>query len=950
MNSLYLIAIALIFVASFFLIFRNFKLSLYVLLTLSVLLHKELFSFYRWDLMPVRLFMLALFFVGIVKTYFYVVKHGGIKSLLPYIKDPFIALLLLIWLTRGLSIIFSKNLQASIFLFGFFTTTIVLGIYLYLTFKDSPAELFKYLRFFIYLVFALTIFGYFQLFYFSKTTQVIGAMWPVPGKIPRVGSTFWDVNHYGALIAALIPILFSFILFGKNKKLRILDVLILISYLASLLLTNSRTAWMLAGFSFMFFVTIILIRKFGAKGILYILLAITLVSAPFIYEYNQKKSSFRRMVRDAFHYRIDSFDSHFMLLEGTYQVFEKYPFLGGGYGSFFEHFSKTKIAAEFFTRDTAALTNRVPAHTIWGESLSETGIFGTVPFVIFLLLALIVPLYVFFKGENKEQRFLGGMISSILFGWYLAGVFYSYNSEFFWILVFSYFIWGVGTVGKDWFKKVLEHFLTDNKVIFYGILTVGALLIFSGLGKNYLIPWDEAIYAKVAKNMVANNNYMVPHWDNLSKGWYEKPPLYMWMMSVPMRLIGFNSWSARLPSALFGLLTIVLVYLLAKKLFNKTTAFISSLALMTTVHFLYYSRASMLDVTTTFFITLALVLYWKAKESEKYLYWVLSGLFIGVAVMVKGVVGFLPFLVVAVYEIVLYIFFKQRFSKKLFLSYFLTFFSALIIAGPWHFAMYKMFGKEFIDKYVLYHVWDRATTVIEDKGNPFYWYLIVMKVSMRIWFVALLGALPYFLFKSYKKDKKHVFLLVWAVVIFLFFSIAKSKLVWYIIPIYPVVSIMVGAFSDRVLNFVMEKRKELNNRMFKIFAVFSVFVFSLFYLFWNREMVYTSDLNGPQAKLLILKDKLFGSDQLVYLDRIEIPTALFYTDGPFIVIDANFKDKSRIPMVDEDEPLVVISKKGRYETTVPGYTKNPKIVKEYDPWVLWYISPETRELLISADD
>ena len=54
-------------------------------------------------------------------------------------------------------------------------------------------------------------------------------------------------------------------------------------------------------------------------------------------------------------------------------------------------------------------------------------------------------------------------------------------------------------------------------------------------------------------------------------------------------------------------------------------------------------------------------------------------------------------------------------------------------------------------------------------------------------------------------------------------------------------------------------------------------------------------------------------------------------------------------MVGDDEPLVVISKKGRYEETVPGYTKAPKIVKEYDPWVLWYISPETRELLISGD-
>ena len=168
--------------------------------------------------MPVRIFMLALFFVGIIKTYLYTIKHGGIKSLIPYIKDPFIALLLLIWLTRGLSIVFSKNLQASIFLFGFFTTIVVLGIYLYLTFKDNPNELFKYLRFFVYLVFILTLFGYFQLFYFSKTSQVIGAMWPVPGKVPRVGSTFWDVNHYGALIAALIPILFSFILFEKIRN------------------------------------------------------------------------------------------------------------------------------------------------------------------------------------------------------------------------------------------------------------------------------------------------------------------------------------------------------------------------------------------------------------------------------------------------------------------------------------------------------------------------------------------------------------------------------------------------------------------------------------------------------------------------------------------------------------------------------------------------------------
>lgn len=946
MNYLYFLIIFLIFISSYVLILKNFKFSLYVLIVLSVMLHKELFSFYRWDLMPVRIFMLALLFAGITKTYLYVVKSGGIKSLLPYLKDPYILTLILIFLTRALSLIFSKNLRASIFLLGFFATIVVLGIYLYLTFRDNPKELLSYLKFFTYVVFALTLFGYYQLFHFYRTGGVIGSMWPVPGKVPRVGSLFWDVNHYGALLSALIPVIIISFVDTKNKKEKVLNVVMFLSFSASLLLTNSRTAWMIAGFSAIFFFTILLIKKFGAKGILYIFLAMVLITTPFLVEYSKKKSNFRRYVRDAFHYRIDSFDSHFMLLTGSLQIFEKYPYLGGGYGSFFEHFSKTKIAPKFFTRDTAALSGRVPAHTIWGESLSETGVIGTVPFISFLLFSFLSPLCVFFKDSNKKNAFVGGLMSSVVFGWYVAGVFYSYNSEFFWLLIFSYFIWGIGVIGKDWIKKIIQFIFVNESVMFSIILILSGLLIFVGLGKNHLIPWDEAIYAKVAKNMLVNKEFIVPHWDSLNKGWFEKPPLYMWMMSGFMSFLGFNSWAARLPSAIFGFFTVLLVYIIAGKFFNKTSAFISALALVTTVHFLYYSRASMLDVTTTFFITLSLYLYWGANENKKVYLWILSGVSTGLAVMVKGVVGLLPLLIIGIYELLLVLVFKEKLNRNKLASYFLMFLSLVTVALPWHLVMYQKFGMSFINKYLLYHVWDRATMAIEDKGNPFLWYLTVMKVSMRIWFVALLGALPFTVFKSFKKDKKSVFLLVWALSIFLFFSSAKSKLVWYIIPIYPAVSVMIGTFSEQFLGFLMKKIRIFNNVYFKFLALSFVLIFSLFYLYLNREKAYPSDLNGAPAHLLMQKDKIFGEDITVYLDRIESPTALFYTDGPFVLTDVNVNEPGRVPEVSEDEPLVVISKKGRYSEKVPGYSKKSKIVEEFDPYYLWYVPSESGAFIL----
>jgi 4-amino-4-deoxy-L-arabinose transferase-like glycosyltransferase len=948
MIILEILAILGIFVLSYFLILRNFERAFFVLLILSVLLHKELFSFYHWDLMPVRAFMLALFCAGLTKAYIWFVTDRDIEKAKAVFKDPMLILLILLWVTRGVSIVFSRNLQASLLKFGFFTTVVALAVYMINHFKYDSEKVLKYIKFYIFIVFGLTLFGYLQYFIYSRFDVIIGAFWNIPGNLPRVGATFWDVNHYGALLAALLPVLGVLILLkgnelGLKKSLvkKLPYTLMFISLLATLLLTSSRTAWMIDFFAFVIFIMILFVRRVGPKGIAYVLGAMLIISIPFLKEYSVKSSPFRAKIKQYFHYRMDSFDSHMLLLTGAVQIFEQYPVLGGGYGSFFEHFSKTEIAPTFFGRDPVAFNTRVPAHTIWGELLSETGMIGISIYSLMSMLITGVLLYGALKLKDPSKYLMSAAMGATFMGWMIAGVFYSYNSEFFWILFFLFFIYGMGVFDNKFdLKKVFDSLITSKKTFPLVLIVLCLVLIFGGLGTNHLIPWDEAIYAKIAKNMAATGDFIVQRW-KLQTDWYEKPPLFMWFMAASIKLFGITSWAVRLPSAIFGMSTVLLVYKFGKRLFNKTAGFISAFGLLTTVHFLYYSRASMLDVTATFFITLSLYLYYLARYEKNSKAWWFSGASIGLAVMTKGVVGLLPYPIIGLSELYLLASREFGWSKELIKSYLKMVGTSLLVFMPWHLAMWRIFGSGFINTYLGYHVWDRATEAIEDKGNPFFWYVIVLRVSMRLWFIDLLATVPFAIKRILQRNNKVIFLSIWAVFVFLFFSVAKSKLVWYIMPMYPALYLLIGHFVERVINYVMEGWPRFNSTYFKSLAIFSIVLVVITYLFTIKELVYTSDLTGSPARLLKMKDANFGVESTVYIDRLEEPLALFYTDGPFNIVDFRPDRIDRVPVVPYEDTLILVTKKGRYAEDVIGYDHGSKVVQEDGDWILWYF--ESRE-------
>ncbi len=934
-----------IFVVGLYAVIRDWRFFIYILLFFSVFLHKELFSLYKWDLMPIRFLMAAVsVFVSFtaIRKLLWLFKRRKLltgdvlaqkAAVLELLHDPFIVFLSLLWLVRLISLLFSADTTSSITLFAFFTTIYFGGLFVYVKLKKSTTDSLRFINFYIFIGLLLCLFGFVQLFVHYSYGLTIGSLWAIPKHLPRVGSIFWDVNHFGGFIASLLPLCAVQALTSHTLKAKAYNLFCILSFTVILFLTNSRTSWMLMAISVVVFLFLLVYKKLKVKGILLGLVIALFVAGFFVYSYSIKDSEFRLVVKNYFHYRLDSFDSHFLLLRGASQVFEKHPIFGGGYGSFFEQFKKTEVSSLYLSRDPAGLITKVPAHTIWGEVAAETGILGLGVFILLFILLVSVPLYNFLVSSYHKDYLIHGAIVASIVGWFTAGIFYSYNSEFFWFVLILYLAYSASTYFKlenkpldlQAFKRMISYIEQKFNAGFIFLALISFTLIFINLGKHTFITWDEAIYAKIAKNMVESGDYLRLRW-LMDKTWFEKPPLYFWTTALFMKIFGITELAARLTSAIAGFGTVLVTTYFAKRAFGKSVAYLSGLILLTTFQFLYYSRAAMLDVTVTFFMVCALTIYFlRARNTTTLL---LSGVFVGLAAMTKGVVGFLPLLIIFMFEVSHAYFDEIGFKKALknsVINSSIIFLFSLIIFLPWHLYMFSIYGPRFIDNYFIYHVLQRATESIEDKGRPFFWYLIVLKVSMRIWFILLI---PTFIFSSLlvcvrriperlglflsKQEKLGiVYLLIWASVTFLFFSLPVSKLIWYIIPIYPVLAIICA------VGFIFSVKsiyKILPVGVFKditYISAFALVLIGLTYFYIERKKVYTDNLTFPQVSVILKSNGRFPNDT-VRIDKVDYPLMYYYRKGPYT--PTRFKEiKAQMALLPPGSRLVFITSERRYQ-------------------------------------
>ncbi|MFA4905987.1 MAG: glycosyltransferase family 39 protein [Candidatus Margulisiibacteriota bacterium] len=277
---------------------------------------------------------------------------------------------------------------------------------------------------------------------------------------------------------------------------------------------------------------------------------------------------------------------------------------------------------------------------------------------------------------------------------------------------------------------------------------------------------DEATIAAVAGEMVEDGDVVTMHYNH--RPWFHKPPLYVWLAALCLKLFGWSEFAVRFPSLLFGLGTIFLIFRLGKLMFEDESALYAALMGLTSLLLIILSRTGFVDTPLVFFITLAFYSY---VRNWSPLFFISCAL----AVLSKGLLGAaIPFSVVFIDLVI------NKRLKPASMNWALGILNSalfIMIAAPWWIAEYRIHGAIFLEKMFGKFTWSIYTTTLQEHSGPLYFYILVI----------LVGFFPWSFFFPYAawKRKGNSLLWLWFLVVFLLFSFAQTKIPGYILPLFP---------------------------------------------------------------------------------------------------------------------------------------------------------------------
>jgi len=332
-----------------------------------------------------------------------------------------------------------------------------------------------------------------------------------------------------------------------------------------------------------------------------------------------------------------------------------------------------------------------------------------------------------------------------------------------------------------------------NKALFWIMLGLTTFTIFFNLGAFPLLDPDETVYAETPKEMIAFDDFVSPR--IYGEYWYDKPPMYYWLVAASFKIFGINEFAARFPSALFGVLCVWLAYWAGKKFFSQTIGIVSALVLTTSIEYFYVAKAAVTDTTLTLFLTAALVSF---LDKKYYLFY----LFAALATLTKGPIGLLfPGAI-----IFLYLLATKRWHELKNMKLPVGVVIYALVALPWYMIMYQIHGAVFLDTFIGYNNITRFTMAEHANTSSWYFFVPVLIIGFFPW-TALLGqAVRASLLERGNQARTLLFLNIWAFFIFIFFSISSTKLVTYILPMYPPIALLVGWYLGGWLEGEQQKK------------------------------------------------------------------------------------------------------------------------------------------------
>ena len=423
-----------------------------------------------------------------------------------------------------------------------------------------------------------------------------------------------------------------------------------------------------------------------------------------------------------------------------------------------------------------------------------------------------------------------------------------------------------------WLKSQPKNYLLTLGLSILWLCLLAWLAFFCNLGNIGLIDETEPLFAEAARQMLETGDWVTPYFNGETR--FDKPPLIYWLMAIAYHIVGVNEWAVRLPSAIsattlmcFGFYTLYRyghhnlsdqISTSNKKslMIQLLIAWIGGAMIALNPETIAWGRIGVSDMLLTGCMCSALLAFFMGyasqstnnyisklnqiqpqknnripqpknllsatknntstfKKSTKFNHWYFAFyILIALAILAKGPIGIiLPILIITSFLLYVGRFFQVWQEIKILRGSLII----LTITLPWYILITLSHGQDYINTFFGYHNFERFTRVVNHHGAPWYFYFLVVLIGFAPWSIYLpLGmAKTKFWQRNYwqrqpRNQQLGLFAFFWFICIFIFFSVAVTKLPSYVLPLMPAAAILVGIFwSEIIVNGALVPKKSV---------------------------------------------------------------------------------------------------------------------------------------------
>jgi len=342
---------------------------------------------------------------------------------------------------------------------------------------------------------------------------------------------------------------------------------------------------------------------------------------------------------------------------------------------------------------------------------------------------------------------------------------------------------------------------------------VAALATLPGLGVGTLWDNSETAYGEVAREILISHDWVVMHLNGAA--WYVQPPLYFWIAALFGKAWGVSELSLRLPSALATIAMAAAVGYVLARVASGRAAILAATILSTALMQAVLGRLAIMDALLDFAVALAILAWFGALRSGDGRWWYGGWIALAAGTLAKGPVALVTTLLV----IVPWTLWTRRVGRRIVVPpvrhwvFGLGMFGLLLL--PWAVALYRVAGPTAFDEMILHYTVGRYLGTIENQSGPIWYYVPVVILGFFPWFAFLVPASLHAWRDARAPEPERGgtlcarddgdvarLALVWAIVPFVFFSLAKTKLPNYIALELPAFAVLVATWFDRVVDRV----------------------------------------------------------------------------------------------------------------------------------------------------